>query len=59
MSNEPKQVQVDPMEVLNLIQQRFPKEYEICVQQAYIVTLEKQRDAAAEAMKESGVGADA
>lgn len=59
MSNEPNQVQVDPVEVLEIVRHRFPREYEICVQQAYIGLLEKQRDAQAEAIKESDGGADA
>ena len=38
MSNDPKNI--DPQQVLAIIQQRFPREYEICVQQAYILNLQ-------------------
>ena len=31
---------IDPQAILVIMQQRFPREYEICLQQAYIVNLE-------------------
>lgn len=38
------EVNIDANEVLSVIQQRFPREYEICVQQVYISQLEKKVD---------------
>jgi hypothetical protein len=31
---------IDPQAILAIVQQRFPREYEICLQQAYIGNLE-------------------
>lgn len=38
------EVNIDANEVLSVIQQRFPREYEICVQQVYISQLEQKVD---------------
>lgn len=36
---------IDPQAILAVFQQRFPREYEICLQAAYIANLEQELEA--------------